>query len=156
MWCCEWTIYCQKLLEEQSVCKVCTMNVHATTFGSAWKAVGRDLVQAPGIFKRIILKCLRSRFVKILIWLEWPKFLISHLVPTFVDRGVSRCQCSGSPTAVNLSFLDWSRYFSFKWLIIYSHRAEWTPFQTHCYSENLVAPGIEPRTSGLAAKNSDY
>jgi hypothetical protein len=23
-------------------------------------------------------------------------------------------------------------------------RAEWTPFQTHCYSENLVAPGIEP------------
>jgi hypothetical protein len=22
-------------------------------------------------------------------------------------------------------------------------RAEWTPFQTHCYSENLVAPGIE-------------
>jgi hypothetical protein len=26
-------------------------------------------------------------------------------------------------------------------------RAEWTPFQTHCYSENLVAPGIEPVTS---------
>jgi hypothetical protein len=24
------------------------------------------------------------------------------------------------------------------------------PFQTHCYSENLVAPGIEPWTSGLA------
>jgi hypothetical protein len=23
-------------------------------------------------------------------------------------------------------------------------RAEWTPFQTHCYSENLAAPGIEP------------
>jgi hypothetical protein len=23
-------------------------------------------------------------------------------------------------------------------------RAEWTPFQTHCYSENLVAPGLEP------------
>jgi hypothetical protein len=21
--------------------------------------------------------------------------------------------------------------------------AEWTPFQTHCFSENLVAPGIE-------------
>jgi hypothetical protein len=35
-------------------------------------------------------------------------------------------------------------------------RAEWTPFQTHCYSENLVAPGIEPGTSGLAARNSDY
>jgi hypothetical protein len=26
-------------------------------------------------------------------------------------------------------------------------RAEWTPFQTHCYSENLVAPGIEQPSS---------
>jgi hypothetical protein len=26
-------------------------------------------------------------------------------------------------------------------------------FQTHCYSENLVAPGIEPSTSGSAARN---
>jgi hypothetical protein len=32
----------------------------------------------------------------------------------FVDRGVSRGQCSRSPTVVNLSFLDRSRYFSFK------------------------------------------
>jgi hypothetical protein len=28
------------------------------------------------------------------------------LVPTFVDRGVSRGQRGGSPTVVNLSFLD--------------------------------------------------
>jgi hypothetical protein len=35
-------------------------------------------------------------------------------------------------------------------------RAEWTSFQTHCYSENLVAPGIGPGTSGLAATNSDH
>jgi hypothetical protein len=34
-------------------------------------------------------------------------------------------------------------------------RAEWTPFQTHCYSENVVAPRIEPRTSGFAARNSE-
>jgi hypothetical protein len=27
-------------------------------------------------------------------------------------------------------------------------KAEWTPFQTHCYSENLAAPGIKPGTSG--------
>jgi hypothetical protein len=33
-------------------------------------------------------------------------------------------------------------------------RAEWTPFQTHCYSENLVTPAIEHGTSGLAARNS--
>jgi hypothetical protein len=36
------------------------------------------------------------------------------LVPTLPDRGVSRGQRSGSPTVVNLSFLDRSRYFSFK------------------------------------------
>jgi hypothetical protein len=29
-------------------------------------------------------------------------------VPTFVDRGVSRGQGGRSPTAVNLSFLDWT------------------------------------------------
>jgi hypothetical protein len=28
-------------------------------------------------------------------------------------------------------------------------RAAWTPFQTHSYSENLVAPGIKPGTSGF-------
>jgi hypothetical protein len=37
-----------------------------------------------------------------------------NLVPTLVDRGVSRGQHGGSPTAVNLSFLDWSRYFFFQ------------------------------------------
>jgi hypothetical protein len=36
------------------------------------------------------------------------------LVPTFVDRGVSRSQSGGTPKAVNLSFLDRSRFFSFK------------------------------------------
>jgi hypothetical protein len=25
-----------------------------------------------------------------------------------------------------------------------THEAEWTPFQTHYFSENLVAPGMEP------------
>jgi hypothetical protein len=37
-----------------------------------------------------------------------------NLVPTFVDRGVSRGQRGGSPTVVNLSFLDRSHYFSLK------------------------------------------
>jgi hypothetical protein len=37
-----------------------------------------------------------------------------NLVPTFVDRGASRGQRGGSPTDVNLSFLDWRCYFSFK------------------------------------------
>jgi hypothetical protein len=37
-----------------------------------------------------------------------------NLVPTFAIKGVSRGQRDGFPTAVNLSFLDRSRYFSFK------------------------------------------
>jgi hypothetical protein len=43
-----------------------------------------------------------------------------------------------------LGFLDRSRYFSIKQLLNCTHEAEWTPFQTHYFSENLVAPGIEP------------
>jgi hypothetical protein len=45
---------------------------------------------------------------------ERPPLVDEILVPTFVDRGVSCGQRGGSPTVVNLSFLDRSRYFSFK------------------------------------------
>jgi hypothetical protein len=45
-----------------------------------------------------------------------------NLVPTFVDRVVSRGQRGGSPTFVNLSFLDRSRYFSFNYPLIYPHK----------------------------------
>jgi hypothetical protein len=41
-------------------------------------------------------------------------------------------------------FLDRSRYFSIKQLLSCTHKAEWTPFQTHCFSENLVAQGSNP------------
>jgi hypothetical protein len=30
------------------------------------------------------------------------------------------------------------------------------PFQTNYFSENLVAPGIKPSTSGSVARNSDH
>jgi hypothetical protein len=36
------------------------------------------------------------------------------LVPTFVDRGVLRGQCSRTPTTVNISLLDQSCYFFFQ------------------------------------------
>jgi hypothetical protein len=78
------------------------------------------------------------------------------LVPTSVDRGVSCGQLGGTRTAVNHSFLDRSRYFCFKYLFIYAHETEWTPFQTPRYSENLLAPGIELGTTGSAAMNSDH
>jgi hypothetical protein len=35
-----------------------------------------------------------------------------------------------------------------------SSRDRWTPFQTHYYFENLVAPGIEPGTSEYVGSNS--
>jgi hypothetical protein len=38
----------------------------------------------------------------------------------------------------------------------YPHKAECNPFQTHCFSENLVAPVIRSWTSGSVARNSDY
>jgi hypothetical protein len=50
-----------------------------------------------------------------------------------------------------LSFLEQTPVFSFKQLLNCTHEAEWALFQTPRYfSENLVAPGIEPAplTSG--------
>jgi hypothetical protein len=46
--------------------------------------------------------------------IEPPPLVDEILVSTFVDRGVSRGQRGGSPTVVNLRFLDRGRYFSFK------------------------------------------
>jgi hypothetical protein len=76
-----------------------------------------------------------------------------NLRPTFADRGVSRVQRGGSPTVVNLSFIDRSCYFLTSSSSFILTRAEWAPFQNHYYSENV---GIEPRTSGLAARNSEH
>jgi hypothetical protein len=48
-------------------------------------------------------------WIAIIIWMcgssDWLTATCwRNLVPTFVDRGVSRCQRSGSPTVVNLNF----------------------------------------------------
>jgi hypothetical protein len=60
------------------------------------------------------------------------------------------------PTAVNLGFLDRISYFFIQVVSQFSHEAEWTPFQTPYFSENLIGPEIEPRTSGSVARNSDH
>jgi hypothetical protein len=57
------------------------------------------------------------------------------------------------PYGLILGFLDRSRYFC---LQVSPQEAEWTPFQTHYFSQNLVEPGIEPGTSGSVAWNSDH
>jgi hypothetical protein len=46
--------------------------------------------------------------------------------------------------------------FSFKYFLIYPHETEWTPFWGHSFSENFVAPEIEPGTFVSAARNSDH
>jgi hypothetical protein len=43
-----------------------------------------------------------------------------------------------------LGFLGRSRCFFFSKQLSCTREAEWTSFQTHYFSENLVAPGIEP------------
>jgi hypothetical protein len=78
------------------------------------------------------------------------------LVPTFVDRVCHVVSVTDTYGRI-LGFLDRSRYFFFKVAPqLYSNEAEWTPFQTHCFSENVVAAGIEPETSGSVARNSDH
>jgi hypothetical protein len=46
--------------------------------------------------------------------------------------------------AVFLVFDTGATTFSSKQLLSCTHEAEWSPFQTHYFSENLVAPEIEP------------
>jgi hypothetical protein len=41
-------------------------------------------------------------------------------------------------------------------LLSHPHEAEWTPFQSHYFSENLVAPGIEHGISGSVARSFDH
>jgi hypothetical protein len=66
------------------------------------------------------------------------------LVPTFADRRVLRSQRAVSPTAVISVLQTEAATFSSNYLLNCTPEAEWTPFQTHYLSENLVAPGIEP------------
>jgi hypothetical protein len=64
-----------------------------------------------------------------------------NLVPTFVDRGVSRGQRGGSPTIFNLSFVDRSRYFFFQVAPHLSSQELSGLLSRHHYAENPVAPG---------------
>jgi hypothetical protein len=78
---------------------------------------------------------------------ERPSF-IGEVTDKFADRECHVVSVT-DPHSRILGFLDRSRYFFLR------IAPEWTPFQTHYLSENLVAPEIEPRTSGSVARNSD-
>jgi hypothetical protein len=53
------------------------------------------------------------------------------------------------PMAIFLIFSTRAATFSSKQLLRCTHEAEWTLFQTHYFSENLVTPKIEPRLLDL-------
>jgi hypothetical protein len=78
----------------------------------------------------------------------------AKLVLTFADRGCHVVSVT-DPYVSILGFLDRSHYFSFQVAPHCTHEVEWTPFQTHYFSENLVAPGIEPRNPIPVARNSN-
>jgi hypothetical protein len=71
------------------------------------------------------------------------------IVATFADRVVSRSQRGESSTAVTSVLDTRAIILSFKQLLNFTHEAEWTSFQTHYFSENLVAPGMEPGSLNL-------
>jgi hypothetical protein len=88
---------------------------------------------------------------------EWPEFaselyrpsdrlLSAKLAPTFAVTGRHVVRVTDL-YGRNLGFLDRSRFFFFFQVV--PHEAERTPFQTHYFSEYLVAPGIEPRPLDL-------
>jgi hypothetical protein len=76
-------------------------------------------------------------------------------VPTFADIrcGVVRAT---DPTAVFLILYIEAATFSSNQLLSCTHEAEWTPFQIHYFSENLLAPGIKTVISGSVARNYDH
>jgi hypothetical protein len=76
------------------------------------------------------------------------RHLSAKLVPTFADRGCHVVSVT-DPYGRILGFLVRSRYLIGKELLSCTHEAEWTPFQTHYFSENLVVPGIEPGSLDL-------
>jgi hypothetical protein len=73
------------------------------------------------------------------------------LVPTFVDRGVSRGQRGGSLTVVNLSFLDRSLYFSgfnsntnkneYQWIFL-GFQGSWS-LRKPCGPTAICEPNVE-------------
>jgi hypothetical protein len=102
------------------------------------------------------LVCRCMKVIRKKLETSWPKSaselyrtserrLSAKLVPVFAVRS---CHIV-SVTDPHRKYSRFSRLelllFFFKYLLNCTLEAEWTPFQTHYSSENLVAPVIEPR-----------
>jgi hypothetical protein len=87
---------------------------------------------------------------------ERPPPLVGEVSADFSGYRVSRGQRNESPRPLISVFETGAATFPFKLLLSYPHEAEWTPFQTNYFTENVVAPEIEPGTSRFVARNSDH
>jgi hypothetical protein len=76
------------------------------------------------------------------------------LLKTFVNSGVWHSLRGGPSQPLISIFQTRATTFYVKQLLIYPRKTEWTPFQTQCYSEKCGSAGIEPGTSGSAARNA--
>jgi hypothetical protein len=83
--------------------------------------------------------------------------LLAKLVPTFADRGCHVVSAT-IPAAVNLSFLDRSRYFFVQVAPQLSSRGWVDPVPDPLLLRKSGSAGVEPGTSGSVARNSlaDY
>jgi hypothetical protein len=69
--------------------------------------------------------------------------LSAKLVSNFVDKGCHVVSVT-NPYGHILGFLYRNSYFFSEYLLTCTHEAEWTSFQTHFLSENVIAPEIQP------------
>jgi hypothetical protein len=69
---------------------------------------------------------------------------------------VSRGQRNESPRPlISVFYTGAATFLSSSSSVIFT-RLSGPPFQTHYFSDNLVAPGIQPGTSGSVTTNSDH
>jgi hypothetical protein len=82
------------------------------------------------------------------LYLPSDRRLSANLVPTFAKRGCYVVSLT-DPTVVFSGFIDRSSFFFFQVAPQLYSRGWVDPFQTNYFSENVVAPGIEPGSLDL-------
>jgi hypothetical protein len=78
-----------------------------------------------------------------------------NLVPTFVDRGLSRGQCGGSRTVVNLSFLDGISLGNY-WLKSHQATNKQVTIEKKIVRDDFPAPVLYQRKTEHRFRNMDF
>jgi hypothetical protein len=76
-------------------------------------------------------------------------------VSTFRDGRVLCGHLENFPQPLICVFYNGVTTLSVISLLSYPHEADWTSFQIHYFPEKVIAPAIEPGTSGTVVRNSD-